>query len=103
PRDIAQWTTLVKGHWFWDRAFLFSNYHLEHHYFPAIPCYNLPKLQKLLHPLYERHGMAYHTYGEILYGWFIKNHAPHTDWSQPHQPNQPTGKEEVPTSDLLFP
>src|SRR5439155_178987 len=45
PDDAAQWSTLVKGSWFWDPIFLFSNYHLEHHYFPGVPFYNLPRLQ----------------------------------------------------------
>jgi fatty acid desaturase len=80
PDDIAHWTTLMKGHWFWDRAFLFSNYHLEHHYFPGIPCYNLPALQQLLTPVYEKHGIKPQTYSRILYGWFILNHSPHTNW-----------------------
>ena len=35
PDDPAQWGTLMKGHWFWDFAYLNSNYHLEHHYFPG--------------------------------------------------------------------
>lgn len=81
PDDVAQWSTLMKGSWFWDYAYLYSNYHLEHHYFPGVPCYNLPRLQKLLQPLYERHNMKYQTYGKVLYGWFIKNHQPHTDWT----------------------
>ena len=35
PNDPAKWGTLMKGHWFWDFAYLNSNYHLEHHYFPG--------------------------------------------------------------------
>ena len=35
PTDPAKWGTLMRGHWFWDFAFLNSNYHLEHHYFPG--------------------------------------------------------------------
>ncbi|RJP23112.1 MAG: fatty acid desaturase [Candidatus Omnitrophota bacterium] len=80
PKDVAQWTTLMEGNWFWDFVFLYSNYHLEHHYFPAVPCYNLPQLHKLLQPLYIRHEMKAHSYGEVLYGWFILNQAPHTHW-----------------------
>ena len=33
----------MRGHWFWDFAFLNSNYHLEHHYFPGVPFYRLPR------------------------------------------------------------
>jgi fatty acid desaturase len=39
PTDPAKWGTLMRGHWFWDFAFLNSNYHLEHHYFPGVPFY----------------------------------------------------------------
>ena len=60
PDDPAKWGTLMKGHWFWDFAFLNSNYHLEHHYFPGVPFYRLPALQRALIPFYERkqHAMA---------------------------------------------
>ncbi len=81
PNDVAQWSTLMKGHILWDFIYLFSNYHLEHHYFPGVPCYNLPRIQKSLQPLYDRHGMTFHSYGQILYGWFILNRTPHTDWN----------------------
>jgi fatty acid desaturase len=40
----------------WQRFFLFPhhvNYHIEHHLYPAVPHYNLPKLHEAL----ERHGM----------------------------------------------
>jgi fatty acid desaturase len=80
PDDVAQWSTLMKGHWFWDRVFLFSNYHLEHHYYPGVPCYNLPRLQTVLQPLYQKHGMTPKTYRDVLVGWFWDNQAPHTLW-----------------------
>ena len=38
----------MRGHWFWDFAFLNSNYHLEHHYFSGVPFYRLPALQRAL-------------------------------------------------------
>ena len=48
----------MKGHWFWDFAFLNSNYHLEHHYFPGVPFYRLPALQRALIPFYQRRHMG---------------------------------------------
>ena len=53
----------MRGHWFWDFAFLNSNYHLEHHYFPGVPFYRLPALQRALMPFYERKQMRWRTYG----------------------------------------
>jgi fatty acid desaturase len=81
PSDTAQWGTLMRGHWFWDFAFLNSNYHLEHHYFAGVPFYRLPALQRALGPFYQRHGMRWHGYGGLVYGWLVENRAPHTDWS----------------------
>ena len=80
PADPARWSTLMRGHWFWDFAFLNSNYHLEHHYFAGVPFYRLPALQRALVPFYERHGMRWHGYGELVYRWFVLNEAPHTNW-----------------------
>jgi fatty acid desaturase len=82
PNDPAKWGTLMKGSWFWDFAFLNSNYHLEHHYFPGVPFYRLPELQRALVPFYEQKKMRWRTYGQLVYGWLVENHAPHTDWSK---------------------
>ena len=81
PEDPAKWGTLMRGHWFWDFAFLNSNYHLEHHYFSGVPFYRLPELQRALVPFYERHRMRWQNYSGLLYGWFVENRAPHTNWS----------------------
>ena len=62
PTDPAKWGTLMRGNWFWDFAFLNSNYHLEHHYFAGVPFYRLPALQRALGPFYERHAMRWQTY-----------------------------------------
>ncbi len=83
PSDPAKWGTLMRGNWFWDFAFLNSNYHLEHHYFAGVPFYNLPALQRALEPFYARHGMRWQSYSGLLYGWFVENRAPHTDWHVP--------------------
>lgn len=91
PADPAGWSTLMRGHWFWDAAFLNSNYHLEHHYFPGVPFYRLPALQRALTPFYTRKGLRWQGYGSVLYGWFIENRPPHTDWSQ-HAPEAPRSR-----------
>jgi fatty acid desaturase len=89
PSDPAKWGTLMRGHWFWDFAFLNSNYHLEHHYFPGVPFYGLPRLQRALVPFYQRHQMRWQSYGRLVYGWLIENRAPHTDWSRKGEPAKP--------------
>lgn len=82
PEDPAQWGTLMKKSRFWDFAYLWSSYHLEHHYFPRVPFYNLPKLRRLLQPFFDKRQMEPHGYLELLYGYLVRNHAPHTDWSK---------------------
>jgi fatty acid desaturase len=84
PADPAKWGTLMRGSWFWDFAFLNSNYHLEHHYFAGVPFYHLPELQRALVPFYERHGMRWRTYPGLLRDWFLRNCAPHTNWESGH-------------------
>lgn len=80
PSDPAAWSTLVRGHWFWDFWFLNSNYHLEHHYFPGVPFYRLPALQRLLGPFYARRGIRSRGYADLVRGWIVENQAPHTNW-----------------------
>lgn len=80
PTDPAKWGTLMRSHWFWNAVFLNSNLHLEHHYFPGVPYYRLPRLQRALLPFYEHRGMRWQTYRGLLHGWFVLNKVPHTDW-----------------------
>ncbi len=80
PDDPARWGTLMRGNWFWNFAFINSNYHLEHHYFPGVPCYRLPALQRSLLPFYRAKGMRWQTYRGLVYGWIVQNRMPHTDW-----------------------
>ena len=91
PSDPAKWGTLMKGNWFWDFAFLNSNYHLEHHYFPGVPFYRLPALQRTLVPFYQRRGMRWQSYSGLVYGWIVQNREPHTNWTE-----RPAGQ--VPTT-----
>jgi len=82
PNDPAKWSTLMKASWFWDFAYLYSNYHLEHHYFPSVPFYNLPRLQKLLLPFYEKRGIVAHSYPELVWEWLVLNKKPHSKWEE---------------------
>src|SRR5215212_6037950 len=80
PDDPAKWSTLVKSSWYWNAIYLFSNFHLEHHYFPSVPFYNLPRVQRLLAPFYEKRGMSARGYGELVWRYLILNRKPHTNW-----------------------
>lgn len=89
PADPAKWSTLVKGSRLWDVVYLCSNYHLEHHYFPGVPLYNLPKLQRLLMPFYERRGFVPRTYTQLLWSYLVENRKPHTQWQEQASQGQP--------------
>jgi fatty acid desaturase len=89
PTHPLKWATLMKPSRFWDFLFVYSNYHLEHHYFPRVPFYNLRKVHMRLRPLYDRLGLKPHTYREILWQWFVLNRAPHTDWERASAPPSP--------------
>lgn len=81
PGDPAHWGTLMRRSPFtWDLLFLWSNYHLEHHYFPAVPAYRLPALRRALEPFFQRRGIAPRGYASLLWDWFVRNRTPHTDW-----------------------
>ena len=81
PTDPAKWGTLMKPSRFWDWIFLWSSYHIEHHYFPRVPFYRLPRLRRLLDEFFQARGFRVRTYGGLLYDWFVKNAVPHTDWA----------------------
>lgn len=83
PADPAGWSTLVDGNPLWHFLFLWSNFHLEHHYYPRVPFYNLCRLNRRLQPFFRRRGLRSRGYGEILWGWFVLNRRPHSDWRQP--------------------
>jgi fatty acid desaturase len=81
PSDPAKWSSLVAPSRFWDFTFLWSSYHLEHHYFPGVPFYNLRRLHVALQPFFAERGLVPTTYRRLLWLWFVKNRAPHTRWS----------------------
>jgi fatty acid desaturase len=70
----------MKASWFWNFAYLNSNFHLEHHYFPAVPMYNLPKLNRLLKPFFKSIHHVERTYPGLFWDYIFRNKAPHTDW-----------------------
>lgn len=80
PSDPAKWSTLVKDSPFWNFAFLWSNFHLEHHYFPNVPFYQLAPLHRSLKGFYDRHDMVPVGYAELFWNWIGRNKAPHTKW-----------------------
>jgi fatty acid desaturase len=81
PDDPAQWSTLMRPSRFWDIAFLWSSYHLEHHYFPRVPFYNLRRLNAALQPFYRQRGMRETSYARLVWHWFVLNRPPHANWS----------------------
>lgn len=80
PSHPLKWSTLMKPSRLWDFLFVYSNYHLEHHYFPRVPFYNLRRVHERLRPLYASLGLRPHSYSEIVWGWFVQNRPPHTNW-----------------------
>ena len=81
PGEPAKWGTRMARSRFWEVVYLWSSYHLEHHYFPAVPFYRLRDLNAALTPFFEREGVRERRYRDLLLDWFVRNRAPHTDWS----------------------
>jgi fatty acid desaturase len=80
PSDPARWSTLMAPSRWWDFVYLWSSYHLEHHYFPNVPFYNLRRLHMELGPFFRERGMKPRTYRHILWRWFVRNCPPHANW-----------------------
>jgi beta-carotene hydroxylase len=80
PGEPAKWSTRMARSRFWEVAYLWSNYHLEHHYFPAVPFYRLSRLNAALTPFFEAEGIRERTYRGLLWDWFVRNRKPHSDW-----------------------
>jgi fatty acid desaturase len=100
PTDPARWTTLVNGNPAWHFLFLWSNFHVEHHYYQRVPFYNLRRLNRDLQPFYDRTGLRNRTYREMLWGWFVLNKEAHTDWEMPEhsEPSARSDRAEAPAS-----
>lgn len=80
PSDPARWGTRMRRLPLWDWAFLWSGYHLEHHYFPGVPFYNLRRLNALLSPFFEARGIPERSYGWLLWNYIGRNRPPHALW-----------------------
>ena len=80
PSDPAKWSTRVDGNPIWHFLFLWSNFHIEHHYYQRVPFYNLHRLNQLLHPFFENHQVPNRTYVQLLKGWLIENRKAHSNW-----------------------
>lgn len=81
PEEPAKWSTRMARSRFWETVYLWSNYHLEHHYFPSVPFYRLVDLNRALGPFFTREGIEARTYRRLVWGWIVKNRRPHTNWS----------------------
>ncbi|HZI67025.1 MAG TPA: fatty acid desaturase [Thermoanaerobaculia bacterium] len=81
PEDPAKWGSVLKPSRFWDFWYLYSAYHLEHHYFTGVPFYNLRKLHFALRPFFESIDWRPTTYRRLLRQWIVENKTPHSDWS----------------------
>ncbi|MCB1152949.1 fatty acid desaturase [bacterium] len=89
PDDPVKWGTRVDGSAPIHFLFLWSNFHIEHHYFPQVPMYNLKALNRELRPFFEKVGMPNRTYPELLWGWLVRNKRAHTNWDVT-EPAEPT-------------
>ena len=78
--DPAKWGTRVDGNPVTNFLFLQSNHHIEHHYFPRVPLYRLPALNRRLRPFWDGIGHPSRSYPKLLWKWFVENRAPHTNW-----------------------
>lgn len=81
PSDPAKWSTRVDGNPLWHFLMLWSNFHIEHHYYQRVPFYNLGALNRALRPFFRRTGLRNRTYRQLLRGWLIDNRRAHTEWS----------------------
>ena len=82
PDNPAAWSSRVDGNSIWRFLFLWSNFHIEHHYYPRVPFYNLTRLNGKLRPFFKKERIPNRTYREIVWGWLGLNRAPHTNWDK---------------------
>jgi fatty acid desaturase len=71
PPDPFHSTRSLISNWFVSFFFNNQNYHLEHHLFPSVPWNNLPKVHRLMQPVYDVHRASVtRGYMEWLLGAF---------------------------------
>ena len=80
PEDPAKWGTVMRPSRWWDFWYLYSEYHLEHHYFTGVPFYHLRRLHFALRPFFDEIGWKPTTYARLFRAWIFENKAPHTNW-----------------------
>lgn len=76
----SMWSTRMARSRLWEAVYLWSSYHAEHHFFPAVPFYRLGALNLALGPFFESEGIRERTYRGLLWDWLVLNRPPHTDW-----------------------
>jgi rubredoxin-NAD+ reductase len=70
--------------WFCQFLYWNMNYHIEHHMYAAVPCYNLPKLHAAIKPwLPPIHTSLYGTWAEIRQIEFRQRFEPDYQYTQP--------------------
>jgi len=98
PTDPAKWSTLVNGNPVWHFLYLWSNFHIEHHYYQRVPFYRLRQLNRDLQQFYTKTGLRNRTYSEMLWGWFVLNKEAHTDWEIPERRDEAGGDAPAPAT-----
>ncbi|MDA3960725.1 MAG: fatty acid desaturase [Planctomycetota bacterium] len=89
PRHPIKMATRVDGNLVWHLAFLWSNFHLEHHLYPQVPFYRLPALNRALRPCYHAINWPSLSYTALLWHWLVRNAEPHTWWlAEPQEATQ---------------
>jgi len=81
PKDSALHSTITIGNLFWDWAHNYSEYHVEHHTFGEVPCYNLKYLHDRLAPrLYKKMNIPRFYFKDLVWGWLVQNRPVYTVW-----------------------
>ena len=81
PSDPWRLTTQMSRNRIWAFVMLWSNYHHEHHVFPGVPFYRLDALHRLMRACGVSRGDHDRHYRGLLWGWIVRNQAPHSRWT----------------------